>query len=394
MKITSRFCIVALIAAGFGIGCSDKDPSSPLAPGNASIVSVDDPCGEITSVRLLAGQHIDVGTVTVENDGVELCVRYETSGDWTLVETHLDIRVTPGDIPQTKQGNPKVGKFAYKHERLGGVTVDEYCFLLDDLGYTAGTDLFIAAHAVVERVVDGSPVQGETAWGEGPQFPGNNWAMYLGHQVQECNQEGPFDPGEFTTFPQSEWGEECTTGSQASCYLLEHWESCFGSGEDGGELVVGCPIQGKFLAFTDPFALLEYLPVFNEGTLSQPLVQNYFNPIVTGEGDSESHQGGEGGELLGQVIALTLSLTFDGCDADFGTSDLLLGDLVVCTTSSPFSGMTVQQVLDEANRFLGGCGSTFTSDELTTVLTAINESFVPGQASGDFLCPAGTGGEE
>ncbi len=54
--------------------------------------------------------------------------------------------------------------------------------------------------------------------------------------------------------------------------------------------------------------------------------------------------------------------------------------------------MTVQQILDEANSFLGGCGSTFTADELTTVLAAINESFVPGQAAGDFLCPAGTGG--
>jgi len=391
VKTTSKFCIVALIAAGFGIGCSGEE-SSPLAPGNPSALAVDDPCGEVTTVRLIAGRTIDVGTVTVENDGVELCVRYETSGDWTLVESHLDIRLTPGDIPQNKAGNPKVGNFAYKHSNLGGVTVDEYCFLLDELGYTTGTELFVAAHAVVKRVVDGRPVQEETAWGEGPQFPGNNWAMYLGHHLQECNQEGPFDPGEFTTFPQSEWGEECTSGSQASCYLLEHWEECFGSGEDGGELVVGCPFGGKFLAFSDPFALLEYLPVFNEAITSQPLLQNYFNPGVTGEGDTEMHVGGEGGELLGQLLALTLSLTFDGCDPGFGTSDLLLADLVVCSSSSPFQGMTVQQVLDEANRFLGGCGSTFTADELTAALTAINESFVPGQAAGDFLCPSGSGG--
>src|SRR5690606_25106651 len=167
VKTTSKFCIVALIAAGFGIGCSGEE-SSPLAPGNPSALAVDDPCGEVTTVRLIAGRTIDVGTVTVENDGVELCVRYETSGDWTLVESHLDIRLTPGDIPQNKAGNPKVGNFAYKHSNLGGVTVDEYCFLLDELGYTTGTELFVAAHAVVKRVVDGRPVQEETAWGEGP----------------------------------------------------------------------------------------------------------------------------------------------------------------------------------------------------------------------------------
>ncbi|MEZ4653848.1 MAG: hypothetical protein R3E12_09740 [Candidatus Eisenbacteria bacterium] len=380
----ARGIILPVLALIFG--CSEGDRQWSTAPGDPQNQSVDDPCGEVTSVRLLAGQTIDVGSVTVENDGTELCVTYETSGDWTLVETHLDIRLTLGDVPQTRSGNPKVGKFTYSHKNLGHATSDEYCFLLEDLGYTAGTDLVIAAHAVVERVVAGQVQQNETAWGEGPEFPGNSWAMYLGHHVQECNDPGPFEEGDFTTYPQSEWGEDCVDGSQASCYLIDHWDGCLGSGEEGGEILVGCPIGGNFVSFTDPYALQDYLPLFNEALQSQPLLQSYFNPVVVADEEGESREGGEGGELLGQVLALTLSLTFDACDPDFGASDLALGDLVVCSDASPFNGMTVSQILHEANNFLGGCGSSFTPDELTAALAAINQSFVPGQSVGSYLC--------
>ncbi|MEZ4649637.1 MAG: hypothetical protein R3E97_12805 [Candidatus Eisenbacteria bacterium] len=366
-------------------GCAEKETESPMGPGGGILTTVDDPCGEVTSVRLLAGQTIDVGTVTVENDGVELCVTYQTSGDWLLYETHLDIRLELGDVPQTKSGNPKVGKFAHSHD-LSGVTSDEYCFSLSELGYTSGMNLVVAAHGVVERVVDGQSVQEETAWGEGPEFPGNSWAMYLGHTVQECNEDPPFEEGDFTTHTQGEWGGECLDPSDPSCYLIDHWFDCLSDGESA-TLVIGClELGGETITFNTPESLIDYLPIFGS---SQALVDSYYDPQLIEDEEGSFWQGGEGGELVGQIVALQLNIAFDSCDPDFGVSEASFGELLVCAEDSPFFGSTVEAVLAEANSAIGGCGSVYTYEELTAALAAINETFVPGEPVGSYVCTGG-----
>jgi len=117
-----------------------------------------------------------IGTAFVWNDGDNLHVRY-----WMHVgmqETHLAVAEAFEDIPQTKSGNPKVGRFPYKHEGLGGARGDEYVIPLGD--WDAGTELVIAAHAAL--------CNGETAWADcgGPDayFPGNNWATFFTYIVQ------------------------------------------------------------------------------------------------------------------------------------------------------------------------------------------------------------------
>jgi len=81
----------------------------------------------------------EVGGVRVWNDGDNLYVDYYT---WVLGmdETHLAVAIEPSvdvngdgeinildaDIPQTKSGNPKVGKFPYKYEGLGGAMIVMY----------------------------------------------------------------------------------------------------------------------------------------------------------------------------------------------------------------------------------------------------------------------------
>jgi hypothetical protein len=268
--------------------------------------------------------------------------------------------------------------------------VDEFCFSLAELGYTSGMDLVVAAHAVVERVVDGQSVQEETAWGEGPEFPGNSWAMYLNHTVQECNEEPPFNEGDFTTVPQSEWAEACDGSGSASCYLIEHWTECFGD-EESATLIVGCAIGGQSITFTSPDAIQAYLPVFGPPFA---LLGNYFNPGVIEDEEGGFHEGGEGGELIGQIVALTLALQFDSCDPAFGQSDTWLGELIVCSPGSPFSGWSVPEVLEEANLALGGCASGgFTLEELTAALAAINQTFVSGQPVGSYVCERNGGPE-
>ena len=126
---------------------------------------------------------MQVGTVHVWNDADYLYVEYTTTDGWELMETHVAVAEDFEDIPQTKSGNPKVGRFPYKHEELGGVTADPYTISLDE-GWEPGDTLYIAAHAVVE--IPG--VQEETAWANcgGPDayFPGNNWATYFTYDVQ------------------------------------------------------------------------------------------------------------------------------------------------------------------------------------------------------------------
>ena len=124
---------------------------------------------------------MQVGGVVVSNDGYHLYVRYTMWGfDWELTETHVAVATSLAGIPQTKSGNPKVGHFPYAMMHKPPVTAYTYEI---DLVWTAGTELVIAAHAVVQN-----GCREETAWAdcEGPefQFPGNNWATYINYTVQ------------------------------------------------------------------------------------------------------------------------------------------------------------------------------------------------------------------
>jgi hypothetical protein len=89
---------------------------------------------------LYAGQHIDVGMVSVWNDAGFLYVQYDTTGGWGMTETHVYVDIVP---PET--GAP--GQFPYMHEDLGGATTDLYAIALDNWG--PGTLLYIAAHTEV-----------------------------------------------------------------------------------------------------------------------------------------------------------------------------------------------------------------------------------------------------
>ena len=116
---------------------------------------------------LWAGQTINVGTLTVEVIGTDLVVIFETTGGWTLTETHLYV----GESRPTKSAP---GKFPYKDDHPDDVTF--YTYTIEDIGTGWRA---IAAHAVVQGC------QEETAWGyddgcANKQIrPGKNWAMYF-----------------------------------------------------------------------------------------------------------------------------------------------------------------------------------------------------------------------
>ena len=141
------------------------------------------------------GSYTDVGSVIVTDNGDGTWdVTYQTTGTWELVELQLDVACSLDQIPQTGAGNPKIGKFCYDAEDLDPGT-QSYTFEAVspaecDNGECDG--VLFAAHAVVVDTgdcwledLDGDGIpetevcREETGWGEGPGFPGNNWAMYF-----------------------------------------------------------------------------------------------------------------------------------------------------------------------------------------------------------------------
>ena len=137
-----------------------------------------------TTVDLIAGQNDDAGDVTIWNDADYLYVKYETVADVFIEETHVHVATPLEGIPQAN-GNPIPGQFDYQTFHDPWVTEFTYMIPLDP-GWVSGTELYIAAHAVV-YIDDGfGGYYSETAWGDGYGFPGSNWATYILYTVG-CN---------------------------------------------------------------------------------------------------------------------------------------------------------------------------------------------------------------
>jgi len=167
--------------------------------------------GNETIVELIAGQHIDAGVVKVWNDSGNLYVKYITAQDWCLDETHLQVASSLDDIPQAN-GNPIPGQFEYQNTKS---CVPNFTYTIPLKGDSC--DLYIAAHAVVKKVKSGyysddksyGSSSTETAWGDGLDFPGEDWATYFTYSVEGCVIPNPAlsltmtaDPSTYSTVDQ------------------------------------------------------------------------------------------------------------------------------------------------------------------------------------------------
>ena len=100
---------------------------------------------------------MDVGNVDVWNDGDYLYVQYVTSGGWCLTETHLHVATSMEAIPQ-RNGNPVPGQFDYKAEHD---CITQYPYTIP-LNWDPCTNVYIAAHAVVQKVITEAPYYAST----------------------------------------------------------------------------------------------------------------------------------------------------------------------------------------------------------------------------------------
>ena len=134
---------------------------------------------------LIAGQHIDAGTVTVSNDAAFIYVTYTTPNGYYLTETHLYVGNCEA-IPVTKAGNAVPGQFPYKNSHN---KINSFTYQVPISAIPAGTCACIAAHAALVKLDNtGQIIDSQTGWGRGSLINpnGGSWGM----KFQYCSCVG------------------------------------------------------------------------------------------------------------------------------------------------------------------------------------------------------------
>ena len=169
------------------------------------------------------------------------------------------------------------------------------------------------------------------------------------------------------TETQATWGATAASGS-ASNYLTSTFAAAFPAG-----VSIGC---SRALRLTTAAAVIDFLPA--TGTVAALPLGTLTNPTSTYTN-----------QFAGELVALKISARFDELNAAFSSSTVLLKDMVVSTGT--FNGWTVQQLIDEADRKIGGCISFYTRASLNAALISINTGYAGGTTASGFLkCPDGT----
>lgn len=219
--MTNNVIIVACTGAATlaFAGCTVEEGPRDLAAVSSELVSVAAD-GGVGCTELLAGQTIPAGEVCVEVESGDLVVTYTTENEWELIETHLWAGSTLADMPQARNGNPKIGNFPYKSGDISGATIHVFRLPLTDFGLTGSetscdrTTVFLAAHAAVRKLDGSGGYQTETGWGDGSNIvERGTWATFFSVELAcEDDGSGPGDGGCETAFARDDNGS-------ATCFL-------------------------------------------------------------------------------------------------------------------------------------------------------------------------------
>ena len=314
-------------------------------------------------VRLMAGQNIEVGEVCISSTttGLQFVVSATEEG-WEIEAVHVDFRENKEDMPQTRNGNPKIGNFGYQMEfsptttrhtytpdwaEVAAVLGDDY-FCFDSCPATI-KNLFTAVHAVVVKKDEaGNEIQEETAWALGDKLAdgkGGSWAM--GNDLDiECptDEEAPDEPTykevcetAFATTTLLENEVDSTTFTEIMSTPRWGWSiGQIASGRSGtAQIWAGAgqndiPNKGKHVG------TLNYEYHSEGGSVSvafevadrakywmkeshlhvgyEPLARDVNNEYTIAPGQYEYNHETEGVELLKDSYTGDISLTFDGRD--------------------------------------------------------------------------------
>ncbi len=188
----------------------------------------------------------------------------------------------------------------------------------------------------------------------------NGASSSLNSVAEEC--------GIFRTQTPGGWGAP-PNGGNPGAYLHANFAAAFPNG-----LSIGCYPADFYVRLTSAQAITNYMPA---GGKPRTLTNSYTDPATTDLKNT----------LVDHVIALTLSTGFDNYDPNFGPSEVNLGFMVIA--SGAMQGLSVNEVLAEANMVIGGCGGNYSVSNLVNTLDQINNNFVDGNGNdnGYLLCP-------
>ncbi|MFM7080196.1 MAG: T9SS type A sorting domain-containing protein [Bacteroidota bacterium] len=176
-------------------------------------------------------------------------------------------------------------------------------------------------------------------------------------------------PAPYNTYTQGIWGANTPSVGSVAAYMYANFSTVFPAPE---YLTVGCT---RKLRLTSAQAVNAFLP--SSGT-----------PKALPAGTTVNPGASLANTLAGQVVALTLNVKFDLFNPAFNPASLALGNLVI--TSGSFAGKSVNWVLNEASRKLGGCSSPYTFAQLNNICTQINQNYQNGTNAGLLTCSGST----
>lgn len=157
-----------------------ETPNPPAPPSDGGNVPGGVTCSTTATRTLFAGQHHDVGTVSVTNQGDVLIVKISLKPKVGLFEMHANV----SGVRDNVLGPP--GRFPYKNDQLTGVSTYEFRIDLSDHGLTLDDAIYLAVHAVVAPTGAGSVIRSrETAWADGDRLA-KNWAMVFRFVPASC----------------------------------------------------------------------------------------------------------------------------------------------------------------------------------------------------------------
>ncbi len=197
MRINVRTSTAAsVLAALFAItGC--MAPVDGVRAGLTEEIGDAEICGDY-EITLYAGQHMDAGTVTVNNDATNVYVTIETDNGWTMNAYHIYLGFGP--VPMNRPGAPIPGHFPYSDEVPAGTTSVTVTIPLADFDGACEDELVFAVHAELQRQ-DGRTVQQETGWNDCDNDFRRGWGSYCTYEV--CCE--PDDPPDACVYPKWIW---------------------------------------------------------------------------------------------------------------------------------------------------------------------------------------------
>lgn len=181
-------CLLALL---LGVaGCSETT-APDLRPGDSAAgtglaLALGSMGGEPLVVPLAArAGRLEVGTVSVSNDAVELRVVMQTSEPWAMAVTNIEITAGRDEFPLGRRGRPQLRKFEHHATHQPPVTILEYAVPLAEAGVTIGETVFLCAHArAVWLDGQGRARRKVDAWGDGESLSGRGRAEVFSYVIQ------------------------------------------------------------------------------------------------------------------------------------------------------------------------------------------------------------------